>query len=84
MIPPDIRFEFLPPEHGVALRRVCISASRMAMPETAVNEDGKSVAGENDVGTTRQIATMEPKPVTHLMQDGSNDQFRRGVPRADP
>ncbi len=55
----------------------------MAMPETAVDENGHSPAPEDDVGFSRQILGMQPKPVTHRMQEPADRQLRAGIAALD-
>jgi hypothetical protein len=42
------------------------------MPKATVDEDGRSTGREDDVGLSRQIATMKPEPVSMTVQELSD------------
>lgn len=54
------------------------------MPEAAVHEDNLLPRREHNVGTTRQIATMEPEAIPEPVQGAAQDEFRFCILLADP
>lgn len=82
---------FLPgiPLHiGVELRRPelvsgrgngCLPTAGMPMPEAAVDEDDRPIAGEHQVGRAGQIPTMEAEAITQSVRRPADDQFRLGI-----
>jgi hypothetical protein len=54
-------------------------AARVAVPETAVNENNLSPLSENDIGLPGQIARMESVSVAKRENKSTNQQFRSGV-----
>lgn len=58
-IPGDIGGELRLPETGRGLRRCRMSTSAMAMPEAAVDENGKHSTAENNVRPSRQVLGMQ-------------------------
>lgn len=53
------------------------------MPKAAVNEDHGAILGQDNIWCAGEIASMKPKPVSHLMQQASYEHLRFRVPRAN-
>jgi hypothetical protein len=51
----------------------------MAVPKAAVDEQDDFSAREHNVGTPRQVATVEPKPQAHGVKSATDDMLGRGV-----
>lgn len=68
----DISFyicgKFLPPELNSAFGSVCILASRMTMPEAAMNKYRDAITRQYDVGFSRQINSMDAESVAKSVQ----------------
>jgi hypothetical protein len=47
----------------------------MLMPETSVNQDRESDAGDHDVGASGQIAPVQPEAIALAVQPLPNDDF---------
>src|SRR5437762_9045069 len=56
----------------------------MPMPEAAVNENHGFVFRKNDIRATWQLLSMQPKAITHPMQQPSHSHFRRCILSPDP
>src|SRR5262245_5428095 len=54
----------------------------MLMPEASMHEDCDPVAWKHDVGASRQITPMKPKPVSEPMKRAAHGQLRQRVPLA--
>ncbi|HET8547604.1 MAG TPA: hypothetical protein VFL57_06365 [Bryobacteraceae bacterium] len=53
------------------------------MPKTSVDEDDLTPCGKHEIGMPRQVAAVQPKPVSHSVYQRAHDQFGPGVPVAD-
>jgi hypothetical protein len=53
------------------------------VPEAAVNKNDGFVFGQDNVGAAGQFAVVQPEPVTHLVQEGADDEFGLGVAGTD-
>lgn len=62
-----------PPEKGAV----------MAMPETAIDKEHRPSARENQIGFSRQVASVKAKPEALAMQGFPNQHFRLCVFTAD-
>jgi hypothetical protein len=49
------------------------------MPETAMNENHCAIFRKNDVGLSRQVLPVQPKPVAETMKKASHADFRSGI-----
>lgn len=66
-VPCSVSLDLAGPERDVRLRRTAARAA-VAMPEAAVDEDRQPMAGQNDIRRSRQITSMQPKPVPRCEQ----------------
>ncbi len=65
---------------GTAVRgRGAVFAAAMPMPEAPVNEDGRPVFRQNNVGTAGKFSHMKPKAIAQLMKQRADGSLRRGV-----
>ncbi len=55
----------------------------MLMPEAAVHKDHCAMAGKDEVGTTREISSVETKAQAERMQIPAHDELGLGVAAAD-
>lgn len=78
----DVAVELALPELAACLGSVGQTAV-VAVPETAVDEQGDMSAPEHDIGPARQIPRLQPISVAHRMQEPANGQFRPGVATPD-
>ena len=53
------------------------------MPETAVDKNHALQAGEHQIGTAREVASVKPKPIAHPEHEPANRQLRRCVNRTN-
>jgi len=51
----------------------------MAMPEATMNKDCNATTYKDDVRITWQIASMNPKSVTHSVKRRSNSYLRQSI-----
>lgn len=72
------------PEFDTRLGSGCLLASRVAMPETTVNEDDLSARRKHDIGCARQPATIDPETIAESMDNLPDLQLRGGVLLANP
>ena len=56
----------------------------MPMPETAMNEDGRPVLRQHQVGLARQILAVQSEPESRSVQGAPNEQLSRRVLALDP
>ena len=75
----DVAIKLLLPELCIAFRSSTALTPLMAVPKTPMDKDNGLVLRQHNIGFTRQVFSMEPKPVPHPMKHGSYDQFRLGV-----
>ena len=54
-------------------------ATIVAVPKTAVNEDDGSELRQHDIGLSREVAILQPKPETHSVQHFTNTNLWLGV-----
>jgi hypothetical protein len=54
------------------------------MPEAAMDEEARAVAGEDQIRSPRQVAAMQTEPETAGMQSFPQNKFRLRVPASDP
>ena len=55
----------------------------MTMPEATVNEDDFAGAGQNYIGLSGQIRTVQSEPVSHAMKKRPHSYFNNGIPPLD-
>ena len=67
------------PELLPGFRSCGVSAPLMAMPETAMHKNNRSVLQQHDVWATGKILSVQAEPKTHGVQDPAVRQFRSGV-----
>ena len=77
-IPSSIPFYLVLPESGVGLGQYELSASLMSVPETAVDENRRSVAAHHYVRLARHALDIEPISVSVRPQPSANGHFRFG------
>ena len=68
------------PEGGVGFGEDEISASRVSMPEAAVDEDGGAVFWQNYVGRTGKSFYVEPVAETTGKEVFAHNELRFGIP----
>lgn len=79
LVPSHIAVEFRVPELGPGLGCPGMLATRVSVPEAAMDEDGDAIASENDVGSAWQIARLKAKAMTSAVKRPSHQHFRFGV-----
>ena len=79
----DIRRELPLPVRPIARRRRCARTPVVPMPETAVHEADRSVAGKNEVRPARKRGIMELVPEASGVQRPAQNQLRPSVPALD-
>lgn len=67
-VPCNILRKFLLPEAFTSARYRSVTASRMPVPEAAVNEDADSVTGKYQIRPAGKILLMKAVPETMPMQ----------------
>jgi hypothetical protein len=72
------------PPFATVRRCRAVFAAAMPMPEAAMDENGRFVSREDDVGLSRQILHMEPKPKAHPMEQRADDLLGIGVLPSNP
>lgn len=77
-----IGFELFRPKLGPGRRYARFSASRMPMPEAAVDENHRPPRRGHQVRPPRQSGPMQPKAVTEPMQERSDVKFGPRVRRS--
>lgn len=55
----------------------------MTMPEAAVHKDRNPPTPEDDIGLSRKVPRMQPKPVAHRVQELANGHLRAGIASPD-
>jgi hypothetical protein len=71
----NVGIKLLLPKFVTCLGECRKSAVRMSMPKTSMHEYGNSMPAKHDVGTSRQIASMESKSQSRSVQQLSHDGF---------
>ena len=79
VVPLDIALELGLPEVGPGGRRGCVTAPRMAVPETAMNKANGTVATQDNIGLSGEIPDMEPESESAPVKRPSKGEFRFGV-----
>jgi hypothetical protein len=51
----------------------------MPVPETTMNKNNFPTAGKDNVRTARQIALVQPVPISSRVQEAAHEEFRPGV-----
>jgi hypothetical protein len=82
-IPLDVVIQFLVPKALIRCRAFGSRALLVSVPETPMHKDYFSVPGQDNIRIARQVATMNPKSVSHAMNQGSHQDFRFGVESID-
>lgn len=59
-----------------------LATTEMLVPKAAVNEDDRAIARQRDVGSSRQVAAMQPETEAGSMEIVPNGDFRLGVATA--
>ena len=67
-VPLFIPGELFAPEFQIGLWCVGQRASPMPMPEAAVNVDRGAIFRQHDIGPTRHLFAIQPKPIAEAMQ----------------
>lgn len=75
--------ELVLPEIHPRLGRGRPLAARVAVPETAVDENHRGVARQDDVGRPGKVAAAKPESEPHAVQQRPHDDFRLRVAPAD-
>lgn len=79
----DIGRKLTEPKLSACFWDVCVTAT-MAMPKTAVYKYYGPPTRQYNIGATRQVTPMKPKPKTETVQDFSHNQLWNSVACADP
>lgn len=83
LVPGDVSLELLPPVVGIVLGSRGASATRMAMPEAAIDKHDRPVACHHYVRLSRQAAYVEPIAIARPVHQRTHPQFRRRVLASD-
>ena len=75
----NISTAFILPEFSPRRRYNSAVSTAVHMPKAAVNKDYFFVFDQNDIRMAGKVASMQSVTVTHSMDDGTNDYFRRSV-----
>ena len=67
------------PELGICLRSDSAESTLVHVPEATVNEDDGPMLWENDVRASRQIADVQPVPISERVEKSSDLHLRAGV-----
>lgn len=65
-------------------RRAASSSTRMSMPEAAVHENDYSKPGQHNVRATGKRLLLKPIPISHRVQEFTDNTLGLGVPRTNP
>ncbi len=79
-----VALDLLPPKFLARGRKLGAATSFMPMPEAAVDKDGQLVLGQIEVGSSGDIAPMQPEPKSCSVQRAPHAQFRTGVTAPNP
>ena len=60
-----VAFELFPPPSRPCLGNPSVFAIPVQMPEAAMDKNADAMAWQNDVGTTWQVAPVQPKTIAH-------------------
>jgi hypothetical protein len=82
-VAPHVLLELPLPELGIRRRHSCEAAIAVAMPKTSVHEDCHSMSRQYDIGPSRQVAIVKPKPQPSGMKVLPDGKLRRCVCRTD-
>lgn len=63
------------PESPVRFHRVCELATRVSVPETAMNKDDSSMFGKDKVRRAWQLGDMQAESIAQSVQTASNNHF---------
>lgn len=74
-----IAFQLRPPVLDSRFRKAIARRAVVLMPKTAVDQNHSAKTGKHQIGTTRQIAHMQPVPVSEPMNERTDDPFRSRV-----
>ena len=80
----DVLLKLLHPEVYTAFRGVCKSASRMPVPEAAVNEDHCLELWQDNIRGSGKRFNMQSEAVPHSVQQTSHNLLGTCVLRSDP
>jgi hypothetical protein len=75
----ELRF----PELEVALGCVRELALRVSVPETAVDNNYRSMPWKNDIRAAGELGHMQPESAAHPVKNGTDLSFRYSVPTAN-
>jgi hypothetical protein len=78
-VPSDVPEELFSPKRTARLRERRLSTTVVLMPKASVDEDDLAAGRKDNVGTSRQIAAMEPKSISERVCKPSDHFFRLGV-----
>ncbi len=78
-VPLDIAFELCAPEVGPGSGSGGIGTTRVAVPETTVDETNGSIAPENKIGGAREIPDVKSVSVSTFVKCSSQHAFRLRV-----
>ncbi len=76
-------FKFILPLFDMSFGDGCIFATSMAMPKAAMNKNGYSISGQNNIGRMIQNFCFQSIAESLAVEELSDDYFRLCVRRAD-
>jgi hypothetical protein len=71
------------PEFDVGLGRICKATPLMAVPKAAMDKDNLAATGENEIGRSGQIATVQPEAITEPVSNLPDNKLWPRVPASD-
>jgi hypothetical protein len=72
----DVALELIPPEGLAGCRDTGQGTAMVPMPEAAMDQDDRPIAGQDDVGRTGQVLAMQAETVAKPMQEGAHGTLR--------
>jgi hypothetical protein len=82
-IPASVTLKLCDPIRSIALRCARALAAPVRVPETAMHKQDHSSAGEHNIGASRKVPSMQPKPIAGAMENTSYTTLGLRVPIAN-
>jgi hypothetical protein len=70
-----IPLKLVHPKFMIVFRGGCGPAAPVPMPETSVHQNDAPQSGENEIGRSRQITSMQAEPKPHRMGHAAHDEL---------
>lgn len=83
LITNHIPIELFVPVFSIAARARRMLASRMLVPETAMDKYNFTMFGQDNIGFARQILDVQTKSITHPVDQRTDNLFRVGILSTD-